>query len=63
MAYSAKINGSAGIDRIIGRVQRLRASIEKANGRGNTERAASLQAEHDRLMGAVESHKQALDAL
>lgn len=45
------------IDRSIGRIPRLRASIEKATARGNTAKVAELQGELDRRLDEVAEFK------
>lgn len=45
------------IERSIGRIPRLRAAIAKATERGNTAKAAELQAELDRRLAEVAEFK------
>jgi len=65
MPYKASINPTADQKalRNIARIKTLRAAIEKHAVRGNTEKVAELQAEHDRRMEDVQALKAELDAL
>ena len=55
----AAINATSAqmIDRSIGRIPRLRAAIEKASARGNTAKAADLQAELDTRLAELAEFK------
>ena len=55
----AAINATSAqmIDRSIGRIPRIRAAIEKANARGNTAKAAALQAELDTRLAELAEFK------
>ena len=49
--------------RNVGRIKTLRAAIEKAQARGQAERAGSLQGELDRRMTEVNALRAELDSL
>lgn len=65
MPHQASINPTAEQKalRNIARIKTLRGAVEKHTARGNTEKVAELQAEHDRRMAEVAALKAELDAL
>lgn len=65
MAEQAAINPGpqAQALRNVGRIKTLRAAIEKAQGKGQDERVASLQEELDRRMAEVDALRAELDSL
>lgn len=61
----AAINPSAAqmAPRHVGRIKTLRAAIEKAKSRGQSERAASLKEELSRRLAEIQTIKAELDSL
>lgn len=51
------------LPRHLGRIKTLRAAIEKATSRGQTDRIASLQAELDRRLQSLQDIKAELEGL
>lgn len=49
--------------RNVGRIERLKQAIAKAEANGNSERVESLQAELDRRMAEVRTLRAALDSV
>jgi hypothetical protein len=65
MPYQASINATPEQKalRNVARIKTLRGAIEKHTARGNTEKVAELQAEHDRRMEEIKALRAELESL